>query len=77
MKRSRVLRQWRKRWMVLTMNFLFSFENEEREKATEVIDLKEVLSFRSHLRKPEEGEANCFYIQTKAVDFAFSAREAN
>jgi hypothetical protein len=25
LKRSRVLREWRKRWMVLTMNYLFSF----------------------------------------------------
>ena len=44
---------------------------------TEAIDLKEITCFRTHLRKSEDSEPNCFYVQAKTTDFAFSTKEAN
>lgn len=57
------------------MNYMFTFENEKCEKVTETIDLREVLSLTSQLKKAEEMISNSFFIVTKFHDFAFCSSD--
>lgn len=69
------MREWRRRWMVLTLNYLFSFENDTCNKLTEAIDLREVLSLKSNLKSTEEPDGSSFSVQTRSTDFALSGCE--
>lgn len=47
-KRSRILKEWKLRWMVLTRTHLYSFESQGvYRNATEKIPLKEVSTIKS------------------------------
>ena len=54
-KRSRILKEWKKRWMVLTKNFLYSFESKGvYRKPTEKIPLKDVSTIKSFYKNQYE-----------------------
>lgn len=53
-KRSKFLKEWRMRWVVLTTNFMYTFTDEKMTEVTDVIDLKDIKSYKSYLRKDEE-----------------------
>ncbi len=52
-KRSKFLKEWRERWIVLTTNYLYTFTNKTCEEMTDLIDLKDLKSYKSYLRKDE------------------------
>jgi hypothetical protein len=64
-KRSRFLKEWRERWIVLTMNFLISFSNRECKEITELIDLKEFRLYKSYVKKEDDLIPSCFKITAK------------
>lgn len=39
-KRSKFLKEWRERWIVLTSNFMYTFANNKLEEVTDIIDLR-------------------------------------
>lgn len=50
-KRSRHLKEWKLRWMVLTRTHLYSFEGQGNYRnATEKIPLKEVTTIKSYYK---------------------------
>jgi hypothetical protein len=71
-KRSRFLKGWRKRWIVLTPNYLCTFKTQGKLKdPTEQILLSE---FNSILPADEElNKANTFKMMTFDREFYFAA----
>jgi PH domain len=71
-KRSRFVKKWRKRWMVATPRFLFTFKNEKNYKSspTENIRFSECLSIKSFEDKQKQF---VFKLQTKTREVFFSA----
>eukprot|EP01084_Bolivina_argentea_P132320 233518_1 len=67
-KQSRYLHHWRKRWVVLTLNALYTFENHKQyQNPTEVINVTDISSITS----PNERQ-NQFVIKTKGnISFTF------
>lgn len=53
-KRSKFLKEWRERWVVLTANYLFTFKSSEYRDPTEVLDLKLIQSIKSYFRRGNE-----------------------
>jgi hypothetical protein len=50
-KRSRVLKEWKERWMVLTKTHLYSFvQKQVYKRPTEKIPLKEVSTIKSYYK---------------------------
>lgn len=50
-KRSKFLKEWRQRWIVLTTSFIYTFTDSNMKEVTDVVNLKEVKSYKSYLRK--------------------------
>lgn len=50
-KRTKFLQEWRERWMVLTMNYILIFTSRNLKELAEYIDLREVKTYKSYLRK--------------------------
>lgn len=63
--------------MVLTMNYIFVFTNNTHQELTEFIDLREVKSYKSIVRKDEDMIPTCFRISTKEDLYYFCARNCN
>ncbi|CAG9331020.1 unnamed protein product [Blepharisma stoltei] len=76
-KRSRFLKEWRRRWMVLTPNFLVSFKQQQayRDKPTEKIRLRDCSTVKSAEEETKKDFA--FRIDSKDRVFFFSAQDAN
>ena len=76
-KRSKFLKEWRERWIVLTSNFLYTFASRKMDEVTDVIDLKEIKSYKSYLRKDEEMIPPGFKIRSADDMFYFCAKNCN
>lgn len=74
-KRSNYIKQWRKRWLVLTPHTLSSFKSESPgEKQTEHIQLAAVLDVNPDLHS---GRPNAFHIELKTQKFLISTASAD
>lgn len=51
LKRSRFLKEWRERWVVLTMNYLITFTNKSCKEVTDIMDIRTVKSYKSYVSK--------------------------
>lgn len=76
-KRTKFLQEWRERWMVLSMNYILIFTNRNLKELAESIDLREVKSYKSYLRKDEEMIPAGFKIRTSDDMFYFCAKNCN
>ena len=76
-KRSKFLKDWRKRWVVLTTNYIYTFTSNKLEDATDVIDLKDIKTYKSYLRKDEDMVPAGFKIRCNDDMFYFSANDCN
>lgn len=47
-KQSKFLKELRNRWIVLTTNYLMCFRNQDCADLTDIIDLKHVITIKSH-----------------------------
>lgn len=73
-KRSRILKEWKLRWMVLTRTHLYSFEGQgSYRNATEKIPLKEVTTIKSYYKNQYE-RPQVFRIESADTDFYISAQ---
>lgn len=54
LKRSKFLKEWRKRWVVLTSNYLISFANDKKKEVTDTMDLRTIKNCKSYMAKSEE-----------------------
>eukprot|EP01083_Nonionella_stella_P207311 753252_1 len=71
-KKSRVLKKWRKRWMVIAGNTIYSYKNERKynEEPTEKIHIRNILSIQKHSNK----KSHTFDIELdKKLIFTLSA----
>lgn len=74
-KRSRILKEWKKRWMVLTRTHLYSFEQQGVYRApTEKIPLKEVSTIKSFYKNQYE-RPQVFRIESDDTYFYLSAQD--
>jgi len=62
---------------VLTMNFLFIFTNRTLKEVTDYIDLRDVLSYKSYLRKDDDMIPAGFKLTTADERHCFCARNCN
>jgi|JI10StandDraft_1071094.scaffolds.fasta_scaffold794091_2 hypothetical protein len=76
-KRTKFLQEWRERWMVLTMNYILIFTSRNLKELAEFIDLREVKTYKSYLRKEEDMIPAGFKIRTLEDMFYFCARNCN
>jgi hypothetical protein len=68
-KRSRHLKEWRDRWMVLTKTHLYSFDQKGIYKhPTETIPLKDILTLKSYYKDQYEKP---YTFRVEAVDANF------
>ena len=75
-KRSRFVKEWRRRWMVLTPRFLFTFKNQQgyRESPTERLRLKDCGTVKS--AEEELKKEFAFRIDTQDRIFFFRALDS-
>lgn len=66
-KRSRFLKKWRRRWLVLMPNALFTFKMRGDREATEVIEKGTVL--RAYSAENEISLSKCFCVATARRNF--------
>lgn len=72
LKESRVLRYWRKRWFVLTSEYLYSFKDEGiYRRPTETIRIEDCFSVKS--RDRETGREHSFTVQSPRRTFFLMA----
>lgn len=76
-KRSRFLKEWRRRWLVLTPRYLFSFKQQQgyRDNPTERIRLQDCSTVKS--AEEETKKDFSFRIDTRDRVFYFSALDPN
>ena len=63
--------------MVLTMNYILIFTNRNLKELVEFIDLREVKTYKSYLRKEEDMIPAGFKIRTLEDMLYFCARNCN
>lgn len=72
-KQSRFMRTWRRRWIVLSGNKLYSFkESKNYVDPTEVIDLKVFSSVKSS--SDFTGKPNSFDVYSSEMNFSLAAK---
>ena len=76
-KRSRFLKDWRKRWVVLTTNYIYTFTANNYDEVTDTIDLKNVSNYKSYLKTDEEMIPAGFKIRCMDDMYYFSAKDVN
>lgn len=74
-KRSRILKDWKKRWMVLTKTHLYAFEYQGVYKApAEKIPLKEITTIKSFY-KNQYDRPQVFRVESDDTYFYLSAQD--
>lgn len=73
LKRSKFLKEWRKRWIVLTSNYLISFTNEKCQEVTDILDVRTLKSYKSYVSKAEEMIPASFKMRTGDTAFYLCA----
>ena len=63
-KRSKFLKEWRKRWVVLTSNFVFTFTNKKLQEMTDVVEVKEIIGVKSYVKKEDDLTPTSFKIES-------------
>lgn len=76
-KRSKFLKEWRERWIVLTSNYIYTFASKNLDEVTDIIDLKEIKSYKSYLRKDEEMIPPGFKVRSADDMYYFCAKNCN
>lgn len=75
LKRSRILKEWKRRWMVLTRTHLYSFETQGNYRnPTEKIPLKDVSTIKSYY-KSQYDRSNIVRIESDDTFFYLSAKD--
>jgi hypothetical protein len=76
-RRTKFLQEWRERWLVLTKHYLLIFTNRNLKEMAEFIDLREVKTYKSYLKKDEDMIPAGFKLRTQEDMFYFCARNCN
>lgn len=76
-KRSKFLKEWRLRWIVITTNFLYVFTDDKMEEISEAFELRHIKSYKSYLRKDEEMIPPGFKLRTSDDMLYFCAKNCN
>ena len=63
-KRSKYLKQWRQRWIVLTFNFLISFKSRDCKEISEVIEISTIENYKSYINTTSEMVPAAFKIKS-------------
>ena len=73
LKRSKFLKEWRKRWIVLTSSYLISFTSENCKEVTDILDVRTLKSYKSYMAKAEEMIPASFKMRTGDTAFYLCA----
>ena len=63
--------------MVLTLNYVYIFANNSLKEVTDCYDLKDVMTYKSFLRKEHDMIPAGFRLNVDGEDFYFCARNVN
>lgn len=74
-KRSKYVKEWRSRWMVLTPRFLCTFKKQQdyRSSPTEKINLRLCATVKS--AEDDVGRAHSFRVDTSARSYFFTSKD--
>jgi len=78
MKKSRVLKEWRNRYTIITQSFIFTFKQGPNNEnypniATETIKIEDIESVKSD----DDPLSSIFYIMLKNIVYTFKAESFN
>ena len=76
-KRSKYLKEWRERWVVITSKFLYTFTSKTMEDVTDIVELRDVRNYKSYLTKEDKMVPVTFKIKTSKETVSFSAKNCN
>ena len=74
LKRSKFLKEWRERWVVLTMNYLITFTNKTYKEMTDIMDLRTIKSYKSYTCQSEEMIPASFKLRSGDSSFYLCAK---
>lgn len=63
--------------MVLTVNYIFTFSSNKLDDLTDAIDLKDIKTYKSYLRKDDEMVPAGFKIRCNDDMYYFSAKDVS
>ena len=73
-KKSRYLKEWRERWIVLTKDHLYSFEHKQvYTKPTEILQISEIETLKSYFKHQQEREFS-FRAESKNINFYLAGK---
>lgn len=74
-KRSKFLKEWRDRWVIVTQNYLFTFKSQsELTEPTDILDLRQISSVKTYLKKFDDLDFNSIKIQTEDTSMYFKCK---
>lgn len=65
-KRSKFLKEWEERWVILTKNYIFIYQDKTRKVLTDSIDLTEIKNYKSYVRKEDDATTNSLKIRSES-----------
>lgn len=80
-KRSKFLKEWEQRWVILTKNYIFIYQDKSRKVLTDSIDLAEIKNYKSYVRKEDDAttsslkirsDSNMYYLTFSSVEEKWS-----
>ena len=63
-KRSKFLKEWEGRWVILTKNYIFIYQDKSRKVLTDSIDLAEIKNYKSYVRKDDDAITSSLKISS-------------
>jgi hypothetical protein len=73
-KKSRYLKEWRERWIVLTKNYIYSFEHKQvYTKPTEILPVADIETLKSYFKQQQEREFS-FRAENKNINFYLAGK---
>lgn len=75
-KRSKFLKEWRDRWVVLTQNYLFTFKSKVYVDPTDIVDIRTIKSIKSYVKHYEDRETCAFKLSADDNSLYFRCKGA-
>jgi hypothetical protein len=75
-KRSKFLKEWRDRWVVLTQNYVFTFKSKVYIDPTDILDIRTIKSIKSYVKHYEDRDTCAFKLTSDETSLYFRCKGA-